>query len=231
MINKLSCVIIDDDPLSIKILSALIEKTTTLDLKKTFTNPITAGEYLLEKPVDLLFLDVEMPEMTGLDFLGTLDYKPQVIIISTHEKYASKAFELEATDYLDKPINDDSRFITATQRVIKNHELKHNTSPDNIFLKVDSVLVNFNLTDIDFIEAYGDYIKVHAQNKVYTIYATLKSLENTLPPSSFVRVHRSYIVRLDKIANIDISCLKIKDVTIPISNTYKPQLLAKIKTL
>lgn len=231
MINKLSCVIIDDDTLSIKILSALIEKTATLDLQKTFTNPIKASEYLLENHVDLLFLDVEMPEMTGLDFLGTLDYKPQVVIVSTHEKYASKAFELEATDYLVKPINDISRFITATQRVVKNHELKSQTTSDNLFLKVDSVLINFNLTDIDFIEAYGDYVKVHAHGKVYTIYATLKSLENTLPTNSFVRIHRSYIVRLDKIKSIDISCLQVAEETIPISNTYKPQLLAKIKTL
>ena len=131
-----------------------------------------------------------------------------------------------------KPISDISRFLTATQRVIKNYELKNNKSNDNIFLKVDSVLVNFNLMEIDYIEAYGDYVKVHARNKIYTIYATLKSLENTLPQKTFVRVHRSYIVRLDKIKNIDITCLTIGEKNIiPISNTYKQQLLSKINTL
>ena len=229
----INCIVIDDDLVSIEVLSELIQRTDYLNLVDTFNNPISASSVLSTGHVDLMFLDIEMPEMSGLDLIKTLDKKPQIILVSSKENYALDAFALQVTDYLLKPVKDYPRFLKAVMKakeVIDRQEAEK-SSKDGIFLKVDSLLVNFNLSDISYVEAYGDYVKVHTDNKVYTIYATLKGVENKLPSTEFIRIHRSFIVRIDKIKNIDNNNLQIVDKIIPISNTYKPVLMERINTL
>lgn len=228
-----NCIVIDDDLVSIEVVSELIKRTDYLNLIDTFTNPVSASALLSSGQVDLIFLDVEMPEMSGLDLIKSLDKKPQIILVSSKEQYALDAFELQVTDYLLKPLTNYPRFLKAVMKakeVIDRVEAERSDSK-GIFLKVDSLLVNFNLSDINFIEAYGDYVKVHTDSKVYTIYATLKGVESKLPKTEFIRIHRSYIVRIDKIQNIDNSNIQVLNEVIPVSNTYKPQLMERINTL
>ncbi|MEO1052499.1 MAG: LytTR family DNA-binding domain-containing protein [Bacteroidota bacterium] len=235
MAGNIKCIIVDDDEMSIKILEALVRKTDVLDLQGSFTNSIEAASKLRDQEVDLIFLDMEMPNMSGLDLIKTLDRKPQIIIISSREKYAIDAFAYDVTDYLLKPLMDYSRFLKAVLKV-KDNLTKEAATKDNsnssVFIKVDSVLVNFDLTSILWVEAYGDYIKICTEDgKNHVVYSTLKNIEDKLPADDFIRIHRSYIVRLDKIKNIDLTNLQVKDKILPISNTYKNNLLKRIKTL
>jgi len=230
----IDCIVVDDDLLTLKIVKSLVEKTDFLNLKGFFDSTPEAAEFLRNEKIELIFLDVELPDMTGLELLETLDTMPQIVLISSKEKYAVEAFRYEVTDYLLKPIENYSRFLKAAQRAKAN--LEKNTAPapqksDDIYLKIDSLLVRFNLQDILWIEAYGDYVKVKTEEKVYVVYATLKSVEDALPTSEFIRIHRSYIVRIDKIINIDATNLQIAKKILPIGSSYRKKLLEKINTL
>ena len=226
-------IIVDDEHFAHDIIKGYCEQIQYLQFGQSCYDAIEALLYLKNEHVDLIFLDVEMPEMSGIDLIKTLEHKPQIILISSKENYALDAFALQVTDYLLKPLTDYPRFLKA---VIKAKEVidragVERSNKEGIFLKVDSLLVNFNLGDINYIEAYGDYVKVHTKLKIYTIYATLKGVEKKLPKNEFIRIHRSYIVRIDQIQNIDNNNLQIHDKIIPVSNTYKPVLMERINTL
>lgn len=233
--KKLSCVVIDDDAMTLKIITSLVKKTEALRLVGSFQDSVVAANALQDQPVDLLFLDVEMPDMSGLELIKTLDPKPQIVLISSKKDYALDAFEYEVTDFLLKPIASYARFLQAVQRAqakhIKAAPITSPVRPEHIYLKVDSLLVKFNLKDIYWIEAFGDYVRVKTKDKLHTVYATLKSVEDTLPKEEFLRVHRSYIVRVDKIVNIDQSNLQIDKKILPVSQSYRKKLLDSITTL
>ncbi|MEM9672539.1 MAG: LytR/AlgR family response regulator transcription factor [Cyclobacteriaceae bacterium] len=233
--RKLSCAVVDDDAMTLKIMEALVKKTDSLHLIGSFQDPVAAANALQQSPVDLLFLDVEMPDMSGLELIKTLNPKPQIIIISSKKEYALDAFDYEVTDYLLKPVASYARFLQAVQRVQLKYEKSNvapsSTKPEHIYLKVDSLLVKFDLKDINWIEAFGDYVRVKTADKLHTVYATLKSVEDTLPQGEFLRVHRSYIVRVDKIVNIDQSNLQVENKIIPVSQSYRKKLLESITTL
>ncbi len=232
MDKVLKCIAVDDDKLSLKFLQGLIEKTNSLQLVGTYADPVSASNALAEEEIDLLFLDVEMPSMSGLDLIGTLKKQPQIIIVSSKEKYALDAYDYSVTDFLLKPVENYARFLKAVNKAIKHHQQSaQEVEKDHIFIKVDSLLLNFNYQDIYWVEAYGDYVKIHTDQKVYTVYSTLKTMESKLPKSEFIRIHRSYIVRVDKIKNVDQSNLVIKDKILPISNSYRSAFLAKINML
>lgn len=230
--SDLKCVIIDDDPISQNLIESLIEKTSGLVLECTFQNPEEGAAYLSNSTIDLLFLDIEMPEMSGLELLDTINNLPPVIIISSKNEYAIEAYNFEVVDYLVKPIESYARFLKAINRVrdkgVKTAEVK---SQDKIFIKVDSLLVNFDLKDIIWIEAYGDYVKIKTSSKTHTVYSTMKAIEGKLPEKEFIRIHRSYIVRVDQIINIDNTNLEIGDGIVPIGSKYKQILLERINLL
>lgn len=233
--EKLSCYLIDDDRMSLKILQSLVEKTDFLRLAGVFDNPIDAFKSLSEQKVDLLFLDVEMPEMSGLELLETIEQRPQIILTTSKPQYAIDAFDYEVADFLLKPIHNYARFLKAVCKAKANHE-KIKKAPDRnnntqIFIKVDSLLVNFNLDQILYIEASGDYIKIHTGNKPTIVHCKLRTVEERLSSNNFVRVHRSFIVRLDMIKNIDNANLQVGSKIIPISNSYRSNLMSKISTL
>jgi len=234
MTKNLNCIIVDDDGMSLKILQTLVERTEFLDLKGAFSSSVEAAHAIRRMKIDLIFLDIEMPDMTGLEFIKALDQKPQIIIVSSKDKYARDAFDYDVVDYLLKPIDNYPRFLKAVFKAKDNIDTNTQLGKggnDNIFIKVDSLYVNFSLSDILWVEAYGDYVKIHTNQKTHTVYSTLKSIEGKLPSEDFVRIHRSYIVRMDKIKNIDLSNLQIEDHILPISNSYKPELMERIRTL
>ncbi len=226
----LNCIIVDDDLMSLKLMESLIGKTDALKLFGSYNNAIEAEKIIRSNKIDLIFLDIEMPEMTGLELLGTLEKTPQVIIVSSKEKYALDSYNYDVTDYLIKPIESYARFLRAVLKAQKR-TCKEREELDNIFIKVDSMLLNFNLTEIHWVEAYGDYVKIHTKEKMFVVYSTLKTMDRKLPSSDFIRVHRSFIVRLDKIKNIDQNTVLIDKKVIPISNSYKAAFFEKINTL
>lgn len=237
--DKLTCFIIDDDKISLRILQALVEKTNFLELKGVFDNSLEAFKVLIEQDIDLLFLDVEMPDMTGLELLATIEQRPQIILTTSKPQYAVDAFEYEVADFLLKPIINYARFLKAVRKAKANYDKLNNLTvlndnkngSEQIFIKVDSLLVNFNLKDIQYIEASGDYVKIYCDSKPVIVHCKLRTVEERLPPSDFLRVHRSFIVRLDKVKNIDNNNLQIENTIIPISTSYRNKLLNSIKTL
>lgn len=239
-IKTLSCLLVDDNRLSLRLLQALVEQTAFLRLEGAYENSIEAAQVLSEKPIDILFLDVEMPDMTGLELLDTLEQRPQIIITSAKKQYALDAFEYEVVDFLLKPIDNYARFLKAVKRAKSNLSKQQpapgpaavtNQSSGQIFLKVDSMLISCELTDILWVEAFGDYVKVATPAKTHVVHAKLRAVEELLPAHSFVRVHRSFIVRIDKIKNIESTNLQIEKTIIPISNSYRRALMDRIQTL
>ncbi len=226
---------VDDDQMSLKILKSLVNQTPFLQLDGAYDNAIAAFNALIDIKIDILFLDVEMPEMTGLELLDSLSQPPQIILTTSKQNYAADGFDYEVADFLLKPINNYSRFLKAVRKAKANLEKPDiktiSNGTNQIFIKVDSLLIRFNLDDILYIEAFGDYIKIHTEQKTHVVHAKLRIVEEKLPENDFVRIHRSYIVRLDKIINIDPSNLEVGKVVIPISNSYRANLLAKIRTL
>jgi DNA-binding LytR/AlgR family response regulator len=230
MYKTLKCVVIDDDQVSLKVVEALIKQTDFLSLQKSFSDAVSALSYLSKEPTDLLFCDIEMPKMSGLELVKSLVNSPQVILIGSKEKYALESYDYEVVDYLLKPIDSYARFLQAANKAKAKYE-ESNDNQKNIFIKVDSLLINFDYSDILWVEAYGDYVKIKTEEKVHTVYSTLKAIEDKLPRNEFVRVHRSYIVRIDKIKNIDLHNLQISNKIIPISNSYKANLMESINRL
>ncbi len=231
MTQKIHCLIVDDDPIAINLVADFVEKTDSLELIYTGSDTKEATSIIAEHPNCILFLDVEMPDISGLELVKTLSQKPEIIIISGKRDYALDAFDLSVTDFLLKPLEDYNRFLQAVQRAQKNLRENIEKEIDNIFVKIDSLLVNFNLNEILWIEAFGDYAKIHTEEKTYTFHSTLKNVEDKLPKKEFMRVHRSYIVRMDKIKSINVANLQISNKIIPISHTYKGDLMKKINTL
>lgn len=235
--NVLSCVVVEDDPVAQKVLEVVIQKTSFLNLKKSFSDPVEASAYLKTEQVDLIFLDIEMPGINGLELLSLLDYKPSVIVVTAQQQYAVQAFEHNVLDYLVKPVNDYSRFLKAVLKAKEAKDSKKQSAPSGkteappLFVKVDSLLHNINLNSILWIEAYGDYVKINTDQKMLMILSTLKGIEGKLPENQFVRVHRSFIVNIKRIDNIDPSNLQIGAKIIPISASHRDALINKINLL
>jgi DNA-binding LytR/AlgR family response regulator len=233
MKDKLNCIVVDDDVMSLKIVESLIKKTKFLHMKGLYESPVKASEALQNLTIDLIFLDVEMPDMNGLELISTLENPPQTILISQNRNYALDAFQYDVTDYLLKPISYD-RFLKASRKALANlqkQQLQENDEVHNIFVKVDSLLVNFDVSDIYWLEAFGDYVKIRTSQEVHTVYTTMKALLEKLPHQEFVRIHRSYIVRIDKIKNIGTTNLQVLNRIFPIGNSYKKELMERIVML
>lgn len=232
----MNCIIIDDDKLSRRIVEEFVKRTETLNLLYSFENPVDAiNIFEKEDDIDLVFLDIEMPEMSGIDFLDTLKNPPQIIIVSSKGKYAIDAFNYDVTDYLLKPISY-SRFYKAvtkaTERFSKN---KINTKGDEIFIKKNSALVRLKYQDILWIEALENYVIFTTFDDKYTIHFTMKAIEQKLPSGKFTRVHRSYIVNTSSINVIEDNSVIIKtkegNKTIPIGKSYKDKLMGDINLM
>lgn len=226
------CITVDDDAISRELLRDYINDTPELELLGEFSSAIEANNFLSKNHVDLIFLDVEMPKMTGLELLKSLDEKPLIILTTSKEKYAIEAFENEVLDYLVKPI-EYSRFVKAvnkTKTALRPMPVD-SFSNDSIFIKVDSELINLPYREIMWIEALGDYVNIITPTKKHVVLSTMKNIEGKLPPKEFIRVHRSYFVRIDKIKKISEDIILVENKLIPVSKSYKKDLLERLNML
>jgi len=216
-------------------LKQLVSQVQTLELVAECTDAMEALQAFNSKQVDLLLLDIEMPDMSGLDLIKKLGNKRPLIIFTTAKKdYAVEAFELNVVDYLVKPISLP-RFTQAIEKaqeaVESNREEVKVEEQGFVFVKDNGVLKRISIDDILFLEAMGDYVKVHTAQKFHVVHATLKSIEEKLPLSKFVRVHRSYIVAINKIDYIQEGTISIGKTTIPVADTHKASLSKRLNLL
>lgn len=220
---KISCLIVDDEPLAQDVLEAYVKNTPQLNLVGICNNAIEALEKMKLNQVDLIFLDIQMPEITGIDFLRTLKDPPMVIFSTAYQNYAVEGFELNAIDYLLKPFSLE-RFQKAVKKADELSKLKEEhlqREDEYIFIKSDQKLQKVHYNDILFIEALADYVKIHTPEKRYITLQTMKNMEEKLPDKYFKRVHRSFIVSLDKIMSIVGGSVEVSGQRIPIGKNYK----------
>ncbi len=229
----MNCIIVDDDVMSVKAAQLCAEKTDFLKVVGTFTNPLEAIRFIQgNKHIDVIFLDIEMPEMNGLELLRTFKDIPQIILMTGNKEYAVEAFDYDITDFLLKPL-EYARFLKAS---LKAREIKEGVkisqrNTNDLFIKKDSQLIRINSKEIVYVEALADYVTIHTTSGKYTILATMKSMESRLPENDFARIHRSYIIRLDRIKVIDDAIVFVEDKSLPISRTHRENLFNKLNLL
>jgi DNA-binding LytR/AlgR family response regulator len=233
----MNCIIVDDDKLSCKILEEFANRSPSLNLIGSFSDAVAARNFFTtRKDIDLIFLDVEMPEMDGFDFIGSLDFPPNIIIVSAAEEYALKAFDFNVVDYLLKPISY-GRFCKAIDKTAKyytRNEVPANGN-DEIFIKSGSSLVKLKLKDIIFVEALENYVTLNTSEEKFTIHFTMKAIESQLPSSIFARVHRSYIINKSMVQAIKENSLDLllgeTVKTIPVGKSYRDSFLNDINVM
>lgn len=219
--NKYTCLIIEDEPLALEKTKDFVNKVPFLHLGATFDNALTGLNYLNSNKVDILFLDINMDELTGIELLESSKINSQVIITTAYQEYALKGYELQITDYLLKPFTFN-RFLQAVNKARENI-IKHASEPqpDFIFVKTENRLEKIMISDIVYIEGMRDYRRIHTLNKKIMTLQNFSEFEKIIPASLVCRVHKSYMVALNKIVSIERSRIKIADQLIPISETYK----------
>lgn len=217
---SINCIIIDDEPSSQNVLKSFISKIDYLELKSVCNNALEALDYLKNNPIDLLFLDINMPQLSGISFYKSLQNPPKVIFTTAYSEYALEGFDVNATDYLLKPFSFE-RFVKAVSK-IKN--LKDNIN-SSIIIKSDKKLHKIKIEDILYIESLGDYIKVHLENYFLVVYKTLKKIYNELPKSIFIQTHKSFIINKNRLDYIEGNMVIINSNKIPLGQKYKKQFL------
>lgn len=219
--DKYTCIIIEDEPLALEKTKDFVLKVPFLNLSATFDNALTGLAYLNNNKVDILFLDINMDELSGIELLESSKITSQVILTTAYQEYALKGYELQITDYLLKPFTFN-RFIQAVNKAREN--IDRGTSevkPDFIFVKTENRLEKIMLNEIVYIEGMRDYRRIHTVNKKVMTLQNFSEFEKLIPPSLVCRVHKSYMVALHKIESIERGRIKIADQLIPISDTYK----------
>ncbi|MBF9222945.1 LytR/AlgR family response regulator transcription factor [Hymenobacter ruricola] len=235
--TNLRCLVVDDDPLSVQVVLNCITNTPFLTAVGSFTNPVEAAESLRTQPVDLLFLDVEMPLMSGIELLGTLQHPPLVVLITSSKDYAVQAFEHAVVDYLVKPVSY-ARFLQAAQKALEMAERQPAAEADAIqasgpnaeftFVKVDSKLVRVTFEEVRYVEALGDYVHIITGSSKLIVYSTMKAVEEKFPSRRFVRVHRSFIVNVNHIQALEDNSLVVENKHIPVGQTYLREVMQRL---
>jgi len=228
----LNCLAIDDEPLALELLEDNISQVPFLKLSASCSNPIEAMNILQHQTIDLIFLDIQMPGLTGLQFIKTITIKPMFILITAYEKYALQGYDLDVVDYLVKPVPLD-RFIKACNKAWELHQLKTKKETEAepspyFFINADYSLVKVVFADIMWIEGLKDYLKIHLKSTSKPLVAriTMKSIEEQLPPSMFLRVQKSFIISKDYITSVRKNSVFINDVEIPVGDIYKDAIAA-----
>ena len=231
----MKCIVIDDEELARVVIEKLITNNPELNLVAEFPNAIQAIKFLNHNPIDLIFLDIHMPDFTGLDFIQTLKSPPKIILTTSDRNFAIEAFEYECiVDYLTKPLSQE-RFDKAVKKALLfNFNIKaanskiqvNSTNPSTeLFVNIDRRLVKIEFDGILFIESKGDYIQINTEKKNITVHSTIKKIKVKLPPELFVQVHRSYIINIKKIVDIEDSSVLIGKTVIPISRANRDELM------
>lgn len=227
------CLIVDDDELIRIDIENRLSQLPGFTLAGSCGSAAEAAALLMREPVDVIFLDVQLPKMNGLEFLRTLDQRrPKIIMMTSNKEYAAEAFEYEVNDFLVKPFTDE-RFMRALLRLKKNTDSAPaaSSSSDHVFVKVNGLLEKVNFNDITYIEAMSDYIQIHAAGRKLVVHSTMKNLEQSLPATDFFRVHNSYLVRLDSITRIDDNALIVDGKAIPVSRSKMKPLMERLRVL
>jgi DNA-binding LytR/AlgR family response regulator len=227
--ESIKCAIIDDEPFARKGLQGYIGKIPFLELKGVCENALELNSLLRQEPLDLIFLDIEMPYMTGIDFLKNISPASKVIFTTAYEKYALQGFELEVLDYLLKPISFE-RFIKAANKASDYFRLRQSqsTSQDYIFVNTENRLEKICFADILFAEALENYVAIHTREKKIITHLTLKIVQEKLPAAAFIQPHRSYLVAIEKINAIEGNILHILQHRVPVSKYLKEEVMEKI---
>ncbi len=225
------CVIIDDEPLAAGIIEEHIKCTPSLHLERSFTNPVKAYEYLSEYKTDILFIDIQMPDLSGIELVKQLEFKPAVIFTTAFDQYALEGFRVDAMDYLLKPV-DYPEFLKAVEKAKKWLDLTHKVldiQQDNqfLFIKSEHRVTRIELNAIKFIEGMSEYVRIHREHeKPVMTLLSIRALESHLPKDQFMRIHKSYLVNLTKIKDIENNFVTFGDGKIlPVSKAFKPRLL------
>lgn len=238
----MNCIIIDDEATARVIISQLCSNISSLNVLEEFPNAIQAIKYLNQNEVDLIFLDIHMPDFTGFDFIQTLKNPPKIILTTSDPKFAIEAFEYDCiVDYLVKPIiperfqkailKAESVASTAPKKSDADTEKVETTSGNDLYVNIDRRLIKIDIPSIYLVEAKGDYINVKTEDKNYTVHSTLKKIEEKLPNDLFLKIHRSYIINVDKIIDIEDNSVLIKKDVIPVSRSNRPELMKRLNLL
>jgi len=217
--SKIKCIIIEDEPLAVKVLSDYILQVPFLELQKSFKDAILATDFLRNNNTDLIFLDIHLPKLKGMAFLKTLPDPPAVIVTTAYHQYAVEGFELNVTDYLLKPIEFE-RFLAAVNKVKRVQKEKEETK-DFIFVNVQNKKVKIIFSDILYIESQREYVKIVTTKKVYLSKMSTHTFESLLPPDKFKRIHRSFIISVDKIESYTAETVEVNGMSLPVGRGYK----------
>lgn len=242
--RALRALVVDDDPVSRALLARYVGQHDALQLVATCASALEAVPVLRGDGVDVVFLDVEMPEMSGLDLVRSLERRPAIVLVTGKAQYAVEAFAVAVADYLLKPVQY-ARFLQAVERVVRAVGADRTPSPgapptvaspmgksrDVLFARIDGRLVRIPLVEVHWVEAKGDYVLLHAPRRRYMVHATMKTMAERLPAADFVRVHRSHIVRVDRIVDLEDATIVVERDVIPVGASYRDALLARLNTL
>jgi DNA-binding LytR/AlgR family response regulator len=235
----MNCIIIDDEEMARAIIARFITSNTDIVIVSEFSNALQAIKYLNQNEVDLIFLDIHMPDFTGFDFVQTIKNPPKIILVTSDRNFAIEAFEYECiVDYLVKPINAD-RFLKAIQKasslkkntILKEFKPKGKDNANEFYINIDRRLVKIEMASVNIVQAKGDYIHIKTEDRNYVVHSTLKKIEDKLPKDLFLKVHRSFIINTNKIIDIeDNSVLIAKDV-VPVSRANRQELMKRLNLL
>lgn len=230
---KIKCVLIDDEPLAIKVLQNYFNNFTDFEVIGTFNNSLEALDFINSTAVDAVFLDINMPMMTGFELISLIESKTKVIITTAFREFAAESYDLDVLDYLVKPI-PLPRFIKCINKITTEYNLKNNIKVEtskgdsHIFIKVDKKMMKINIEEILFVEGMKEYIKVVTPDKTYITHKSLTSLSEELPADRFLRIHKSYVIALNKVKSIEGNLIQIQSYTIPIGRNYSKEVKNKI---
>ena len=237
----MNCIIIDDEKVARVIVKTLCDRVDSLIVLEEFSNALGAIKYLNENTVDLIFLDIHMPDFNGLDFIKSLKKPPKIILITSDSKFAMEAFEYDfMVDYLLKPLEFNSFNKAIEKAYIKEFELVSKlaiaksittVAENDFYINIDRRLIKIDLPSIYLIEAKGDYIKIKTENKDYLVHSTMKKIEEKLPSSLFLKIHRSFIINIKKIIDIEDNSVLIQKDVIPVSRSKRPELMKRLDLL
>mgnify|MGYP000278814997 FL=1 len=230
---KIKCVLVDDEPLAIKVLQNYFANFSDFEIIGTFNNSLEALDFINNNTVDTLFLDINMPMMTGFELISVMENKPKVVITTAFREFAAESYDLEVLDYLVKPI-PLPRFIKCINKITTEFSLKNNIKIEtgridtHIFIKVDKKMVKINIDEILFIEGMKEYIKVVTLEKTYITHKSLTSLSDELPLDQFIRIHKSYTIAINKVKSIEGNRIQIHSFIIPIGRNYSKDVKSRI---
>lgn len=229
---KLNTIVVDDSSIQRTTITKLVKEHINLNLCGDFSNALDAKNYISNYLVDLIFLDIEMPHITGFDLLDGLKIKPQIIFITSKPDYAVKAFDYSAVDFLQKPIKKE-RFIISVKKAVEMYHLKREGANEeqgsHIIIKSNLKKIKVYTSKIKWIEAFGDYIKVITYDDTHLVLSTMKAFENELPNENFLRIHKSYIINLDKIERFNSKHVEIDGEKIPLSRNKKEEIITVLE--